>query len=53
MQQLGESWVEMTLQLYNVGKLGELPSPDKLVSQNQIWFDITTQMFFFSEKRKT
>ena len=36
MQQLAESWVEMTLQLYNVAKLGELPSHNKLLSQNQI-----------------
>ena len=51
MQQQGEYLVEMTLQLYNVGKLGE-SSSHKLLSHDQISLFTTTQTIFFSDKKE-
>ena len=49
MQQLGESWVEITLQLYNVCKLGESPSNNKCL---KIKFSFLSPLnrFFFDTK---
>ena len=51
MQQLGESWVEITLQLYNVRKLGESPSHNNCL---KIKFSFLSPLnrFFFSDKKE-